>query len=158
MNTLVNKMNERFKTPCAVMLMLTKKTETGEEILLQKRQNTGFADGFYDLSASGHVEDNESMETAMCREAKEELNIDINPEDLEFICLIHKNLGRGIYVNVYFKVTKWNGEPIINEPHKNAEIKWFNINELPKNLINDRIEAIHNYKENIKYCEYGWKL
>ena len=34
-------MNERFKTPCAVMLMLMRKSEKGEEILLQKRQNTG---------------------------------------------------------------------------------------------------------------------
>ncbi len=150
-------MSERFRVPCAVMLMLMRETKTCEEILLQKRQNTGFADGFYDFSASGHVEDNESMKVAMCREAKEELNIDINQEDLEFICLIHKNISRGIYVNVYFKAIKWSGTPIINEPNKNAEIKWFNIKDLPENLINDRIEAIHNYKSNIKYCEYGWK-
>lgn len=151
-------MTARFKTPSAVMLMLIRKTNTGEEILLQKRQNTGFADGFYDFSASGHVEDNESMKVAMCREAKEELNIIINPEDLEFVCLIHKNLGNGIYVNIYFKTTKWIGEPIINEPYKNEEIKWFSINDLPENLINDRIEAIKNYKKAIKYCEYGWDL
>ena len=100
-------MKERFKTPSAVMLMLIRENNNQEEILLQKRQNTGFADGMYDFAASGHVEDNESMSEAMIREAKEELNIIINPRDLEFITLIHKNIGNGIYVNLYFKTTKW---------------------------------------------------
>ena len=66
-------MKERFKSLSAVMLLLTRKNENEEEILFQKRKNTGYCDGFYDLSASGHVDANESMKHAMCREAKEEL-------------------------------------------------------------------------------------
>lgn len=153
----VVKMKERFKTPSAVMLMLIREKDNQEEILLQKRQKTGFADGMYDFAASGHVEDNESMSEAMIREAKEELNIIINPRDLEFITLIHKNIGNGIYLNLYFKTTKWINEPVINEPFKNAEIKWFSLHNLPDNLVNDRKEAIKNYLENIKYSEYGWQ-
>ena len=139
------------------MELLIKETIDGEQILLQKRQNTGFADGYYDFSAAGHVEDNESMKKAMCREAKEELAIEIKEEDLEFVCLIHKNIGEGIYVNIYFKCVRWDFEPIINEPQKNAEIKWFKIDELPENIINDRKEAIVNYRQNIKYSQFGWK-
>lgn len=149
-------MSERFKSFSAVMLLLTRKSGNNEEILFQKRKNTGYCDGFYDLSASGHVDANESMKHAMCREAKEELNIDIKEEDLEFVCLIHKNSNGYIYYNGYFKANKWVGEPIINEPQKNEELKWININDLPSNVVDDRVAAIQNYKNNIKYSEYGW--
>ena len=149
-------MGERFKSLSAVMLLLTRKTDNNEEILFQKRKNTGYCDGYYDLSASGHVDDNESMKRAMCREAKEELGIDIKEEDLEFVCIIHINFNGRIDYNGYFKTDRWCGEPIINEPEKNEELKWFNINNLPSNIVNDRMIAIQNYKSNIKYSEYGW--
>lgn len=113
--------------------------------------------GFYDLSASGHVDANESMKHAMCREAYEELGIKIKEEDLEFVCMIHKNSNGHIYYNGYFKANNWIGNPVINEPDKNEELKWFNINKLPSNVVDDRVIAIQNYKSNIKYDEYGWK-
>jgi len=149
-------MKERFKNPSAVMLLLTRIQNSNEEILFQKRKNTGYCDGFYDLSASGHVDENESMKHAMCREAKEELGITINENDLEFVCLIHKNSEGCIYYNGYFKANKWIGEPHINEPEKNEELKWIPINELPTNIVNDRYIAIDNYKNGIKYSEFGW--
>lgn len=149
-------MSDRFMNPSAVMLLLTRIHDGNEEILFQKRKNTGYYDGFYDLSASGHVDANESMKHAMCREAKEELGITINENDLEFVCLIHKNSNGCIYYNGYFKVNNWIGEPYINEPEKNEELKWISINELPSNIVNDRYIAIENYKNGIKYSEFGW--
>ena len=79
-------MSDRFMNPSAVMLLLTRIHDGNEEIIFQKRKNTGYCDGFYDLSASGHVDANESMKHAMCREAKEELGITINENDLDFVC------------------------------------------------------------------------
>lgn len=39
-------MSDRFKNCSAVMLMLMRRNDEGkEEILLQKRQNTGYMDG-----------------------------------------------------------------------------------------------------------------
>lgn len=105
----------------------------------------------------GHVENMESMKMAVQREAKEELCIDIRIEDLEFISLIHKiNDYDKIYYNGYFKAKKWKGEPRIGEPDKNEEIKWFYIDKLPKNLVDDRKVAIQNYKNKIVYSEFGW--
>jgi hypothetical protein len=43
---------------------------------------------------------------------------------------------------------------IINK--KIEELKWFNINDLPANIVNDRVDAIKNYQNNIKYSEFGW--
>lgn len=150
-------MSERFKSLSAVGLILIRKNELGEEeVLFQERKNTGYCDGYYDLAATGHVENNESMKQAMCREAKEELNIEIDIKDLEFVCMIHKNTNGVIYYYGYFKAIKWAGTPIVNEPTKNEELKWFNINKLPTNVVDDRIIAIENYNKNIKYSEYGW--
>ena len=149
-------MKKRFENPSAVMLILSRMQNGSEEILFQKRKNTGYCDGYYDLSASGHVDANESMKHAMCREAKEELGITIDEDDLEFVCIIHKNSNGIIYYNGYFKANKWIEEPKINEPEKNEELKWFNINELPNNIVDDRYLAIENYKNGIKYSEYGW--
>lgn len=151
-------MKERYRTLSAVMLMLTRQREGSEEILLQKRKNTGYMDGYWDYSASGHVENMESMKMAIKREAKEELCVDIDINDLEFISLIHKINGKDtIYYNGYFKAKKWKGEPKIGEPDKNEEIKWFDIDRLPENLVDDRKQAIKNYKNKIPYSEFGWK-
>lgn len=149
-------MSERFKSLSAVMLLLTRKVNNDEEILFQKRVNTGYCDGFYDMAASGHVEANESMKHAMCREAKEELGIIIKEDDLEFVCMIHKNSEGCVYFNGYFKANKWIGEPSICEPEKNEELRWFKVNDLPSNIVDDRIVAIENYKNDVKYSEYGW--
>lgn len=147
---------ERFKNPSAVFLILTRIQDGNEEMLFQKRKNTGYCDDFYDMCASGHVDENESMKQAMCREAKEELGITIKEEDLEFVCIIHKNCKNVVYYNGYFKTKAWIGEPTIKEPEKNEELKWININKLPNNVIDDRIVAIENYKKGIKYSEFGW--
>ena len=149
---------ERFLTRSAVILMLIRNTENGEEILLQKRKNTGYMDGYYDLSASGHVERDEPMTKALIREAKEEIGIDINEEDIELATMMHTNTPETkiIYYNGFFKVTKYNGEVKVNEPTKCEEVRWFNLNELPKNILQDILQAIKNYMDNIKYSEYGW--
>ncbi len=150
-------MKERYRTLSAVMLMLIREKNGVEEILLQKRKNTGYMDGYWDYSASGHVENMESMKMAMKREAKEELLIDIDIKDLEFVSLVHKINGKDtIYYNGYFKTTKWKNEPKIGEPEKNEEIKWFDIHHLPENLVDDRKEAIYNYIHKIPYSEFGW--
>ena len=151
-------MKERYKTLSAVMLMLIRENNGTEEILLQKRKNTGYMDGHWDCSASGHVENMESMKMAMQREAKEELCIDIDVHDLEFVSLIHKINGVDtIYYNGYFKAKKWKGEPKIGEPNKNEEIRWFDIHNLPDNLVDDRKDAIKNYIQKIPYSEFGWE-
>ena len=151
-------MKERYRTLSVVGLMLIRQKNRKEEILLQKRKNTGYMDGYWDFSATGHVEDMESMKMAIKREAKEEICIDIDINDLEFITLIHKVSDINIiYYNGYFKAKKWKGEPKIGEPNKNEEIKWFDIHNLPDNLVDDRKEAINNYIQKISYSEFGWE-
>lgn len=152
-------MSEKFKTLSAAMLLLSRINDKGEEeILLQKRKNTGWMDGYWDFSASGHVEENEPMKMTAIREAKEELGIEVKIEDVEFMSMLHTytpNTGQ-IYYNGHFKIAKWKDEPSVNEPNKCEEIRWFKIQNLPENIIESRKLAIENYQNHIPYDEYGW--
>lgn len=76
---------ERFKLKSAVYLII----RDNDKVLLSLRQNTGWKDGNYSLVA-GHVDGGESALEAMCREAKEEAGITIQPDDLVFTHVMHR--------------------------------------------------------------------
>ena len=157
MDNLIDNAAGRFRTIAAVLVLLTRETEGGTEYLLQKRQNTGFADGMWDFSASGHVEKNEPMTTTVCREAKEEINVDASPKDVEFMGLVHSfGDGEPRFLGC-FRINKYSGEITIGEPGKVAELKWFNENDLPDNIIDSRREALERFrKDGVFYQELGW--
>ena len=85
-------MKEKFLS--AVHLILIK----DDKILLQKRKGSKLWPGYYALPA-GHIDAGETQYDALVREAKEELDIIINPEDIinDYIVLrrnyfeIHEN-------------------------------------------------------------------
>lgn len=146
---------ERFLTPSAVYAGILK----DKQVLLQKRKNTGYRDGYYDFAASGHVENSETLLEAVIREAKEELGIDVKEKDIKFMTLVHRKdpIFGTIYYDTYFLIQNFTGELIVKEPDKCEELKWFDIDKLPGNLIPDRRFAWDNYIEGVPYGEYGWK-
>ena len=155
----MNNTDKRFKTIAAALILLTRRNAKGNmEYLLQKRQNTGFADGMWDFSASGHVEKDEPMIRTVCREAKEEIGIDVNPEKIEFMGLIHE-FGNDRVPRFLgcFRISDYSGEVKIGEPEKIAELKWFDEGELPENIISSRKVALDYFKgEEVFYKELGW--
>lgn len=126
------KNKQRFKIIPAVYLVLRK----DDKVLLSKRYNTGYQDGMYSLIA-GHLEGRELCTEAIIREAKEEANIIINNEDLKFIHALHRlNInGDSERMDFYFEANKWHGEIRNLEPEKCSELTWFNINNLPINIL-----------------------
>jgi 8-oxo-dGTP diphosphatase len=77
---IINNMKLRNKAIPAVYLLLEKEGK----ILVACRANTGYLDGHYQVPA-GHVEESELPTEALIREAKEEIGIDLKPNDLEFV-------------------------------------------------------------------------
>lgn len=148
-------MKGRHMTRSAVMLILLRDCEHGRQVLLQRRQNTGYADGMWDFAATGHVDAGESMTMAVRREAMEELGIDIPPGSLEFATITHRNVGDAYY-NGFFTATGYIGRPRIMEPHKCSGLEWFCLDALPDNFIEDRRRALMNYLAGISYSEEGW--
>lgn len=149
---------EIYKTPSAVILLLLRKVGGKTQVLLQRRRNTGFADGLWDFSCAGKVEIDETMTAAAVREAEEELGVTVTADDLRFAVLVHKcdkpcNL---VYYNAYFICTDFTGEPRVCETGKCSEIKWFDLDALPEDLIDDRKCALKAYLSGVHYIEYGW--
>ena len=144
-------MKERFKQKVTVGLILINKQR---EVLLQKRCNTGYMDGMYALVA-GHLEANESMVSGIIRETKEEIGIELNKEDVSFVCLIRSGNDNDC-INTYFKCENFNGVVINEEIEKCSELKWFSINNLPENIILNDKRAIDNMINNIVLDEYNF--
>ena len=144
---------EHFKTISAVLVVLIK----DGKVLLQKRKGTGFADGMWDFSTSGHVEEGESMSDAVKRETREEIGVDT--ENADFVGLMHSLGEDGVprYLGV-FTVTDYDGEPKICEPDKCSELKWFSLDTLPDNVIESRKKALESFVVGSeRYLEMGWE-
>jgi 8-oxo-dGTP diphosphatase len=141
---------ERFRAPLAVFIIFQKE----DQIWLQRRANTGYRDGEYDVP-SGHVEVGEAMSAAAVREAKEETGIDVLASDLVVKHVMYNNID-STYINVFFLATKWGGEPSNAEPDKCDDARWFRIDELPQPIVPHVGLALKRIQENVFYSEEGW--
>ena len=141
-------MEERYCCKLVTDLMLTREKDGKKEVLLSLRKNTGYRDGEYELPG-GHVDEGEDLMSAMVREAKEELLIDIKEENLKIAHILHHYTGD----RVNFILTKnvYEGIPSIGEPDKCEKLEWFNINDLPKNTMNKIKKSIEEINSNIFY-------
>jgi 8-oxo-dGTP diphosphatase len=140
----------RFKLITAVYLILV---EDGK-ILLQRRQNTGYADGNYSLPA-GHLEDNESITQALVREMKEEIDLDLKAEDTELVHTMHRR-ENDIRIDLFFTTKKYQGEPKNAEPEKCDDLSWFSLDNLPENTVPYVKQAIESYLAKEIFSERGW--
>jgi len=145
-------MSEHFKAFSAIFPFVFRTRDEKTEILLHRRQNTGYQDGKWDIAASGHVDEGETAKSAVIRECKEELGIDVKAEDLTFALLSHR-LSERTYYDIYFAVNKYVGMPGIMEVEKCSELKWFDIDDLPIDMIECRRAAVQAYKNNDYYNE-----
>ncbi len=125
------------------------------KILLLRRFNTGWMDGYYSLVA-GHLDGNESVTEAMKREAKEEALIDIDELDLIPATVLHRKCPDVEYIDFFFVITKWQGEISIGEPEKCDLLDWYSIDDLPEKTLPYIKEAILNYKEKRAFSGSGW--
>ena len=146
-------MNEPFKSFSAVFPVVIKNNETEPQILLHRRQNTGYQDGKWDIAGSGHVDEGETAQVAVIRECKEELGIDVKLSDVTFIHLSHRLSKDRTYYDIYFLINAYDGIPQIMEPNKCSELEWFSINNLPDDIIECRRQDIQNYLQRIHYSE-----
>ena len=112
------------------------------KILLQKRKGSKLWPGYYALPA-GHIDEGETQYDALVREAKEELGIEINPNDIiNNYVVLRRNFfeidGKILepYIDYYFEIKKYNGVPKIIEEDKCDELIWADVNNLPEPFIN----------------------
>lgn len=137
----------KFKLPAVVLLILIK----DDQVLLMRRQNTGWLDGNYDLVA-GHIDGHETLSAAICREAYEEVGITVETDDVGFVHLLHY-VGTTEYMYVFFAADKWAGTPSIKEPGKCDDLRWFSLSELPNNIATVTKDVLAKYQKGKHYTE-----
>ncbi|HYD35493.1 MAG TPA: NUDIX domain-containing protein [Vitreimonas sp.] len=140
----------RFTLITAVHLFLVK----GDQVLLARRYQTGYEDGKYSVPA-GHVDGNETITTALVREAAEEIGIVISPQNIEFAHVMHRITDRES-VDFFFWCRDWHGEPKIGEPEKCDELRWVSLSGLPSNTIPYIKNALEMALTQTPYSELGW--
>lgn len=122
-----------------------------KQVLLQKRSaNKRFNPNKWALCA-GHVDANESLETAALREIKEEVGLDISIDNLQSFAEREFTISDSNSHITYFYYTKSNKEEsdFIIQKEELSEVKWFDID-----TIIDMINSSDNptvFKENRIY-------
>ena len=144
---------DRFKLVPAVYLILINENN---EVLLHQRKNSGYMDGMYSMVA-GHLDGGEPARIGMIREAKEEAGIDIEPEDLQVTCTMHRMSTDSERVDFFMVCRKWRGEVCNTEPHKCSDLRFFPVDKLPENTIPYVKQAIYNSFNGITFCEVDWE-
>lgn len=129
-------MKELFKS--AVHMIITK----DNKILLQKRKGSKLWPGYYALPA-GHIDKGENQYDALIREAKEELDIEIDKKDISnSYVVLRRNYfeidGSKLepYIDYYFEINNYKGIPKIVEDDKCDELIWSDKDDLPEPFIN----------------------
>jgi len=91
--------------------------EKDGHIFVGRRQNTGYHDGLLNLPA-GHIDPAETPREAIVRECKEEIGVDIDPEDLEFLHIQYNRnrQEKSDRTHYYFKLVTDSLEPVNTEP------------------------------------------
>ena len=140
----------RARFPATVHLFFFR----GRQILLLRRYNTGYRDGEYSVPA-GHLDGDETVRAAALREAAEEVAVRIEPDDLLFSSVMHRNEGDE-RVDFFVEVRLWQGERVNNEPQKCDELLWVDSHALPQNIIPYVRRAIENHQNGVHFDEFGW--
>ena len=143
-------MEERYQSMIVADLLLKRINETNgkEEILLALRKNTGYNDGEYELPG-GHVDAGEDVMNAMIREAKEELNIELERESLKIEHILHHYKGNRL--KFVISADRYCGELKIGEPDKCEKLEWFNIEQLPENMDKKAKKVLKEIKNGVFY-------
>ncbi|MDQ0221784.1 NUDIX domain-containing protein [Streptococcus moroccensis] len=142
-----------FKLYAAVFPII--QNEQGQ-LLLHQRQNTGYMDGYWDLAGTGHIDPGETATEAVVRECQEELGIQVNADSLQLVHTVHRTgqEDQFPYIYLYFTVSRYSGKPKVMEAFKNAGLAWFNLEQLPDQMIEDRKIAIQKAMAGITYQEW----
>jgi len=145
-----NVKTDRFKLVSAVHIFLIR----DGKVLLLRRFNTGYEDGNYSVVA-GHLNGDEEVKAAAIREAREEVGIQIAPQDLQVVGVMHRK-SNDERVDFFLTATAWLGEVTNVEPDKCDRLAWVDVQDLPQNVIPYVRRALDNYRRGQWFDSFVW--
>jgi 8-oxo-dGTP pyrophosphatase MutT (NUDIX family) len=122
--------------------------------LLLRRYRTGYQDGNYGVVA-GHLDGGERIRVAAAREAREEVGVEIASDDLEVIGVMHR-LSDDERIDFFLTARSWSGRIINMEPDRCDRLAWFDLDDLPENVIPYVRRALDNYRHGRWFDSFGW--
>jgi 8-oxo-dGTP pyrophosphatase MutT (NUDIX family) len=124
------------------------------------RENTKWMNGRYGLPA-GKVDPDESATAAAIREAKEEVGVDIKPENLQHRLTVFRTTSIESeptpWMDILFEAVKWEGELYNAEPNVHSELSWLDPDNLPENVTPYVPFFLDQIKAGSRYAEHGWE-
>jgi len=146
---------KRFKVKIGVALVLI----VDQKVLLQRRSNTGIDDGVYVLPMGGLEEGESPLETVI-REAQEETNIILRPENVQLsLTMFRKHAlrdGYSFYQNdLFFQASHYENKIKNLEPHKADDLRFFDVANLPKNVAPFVSHALNCIFLGQRYSDFG---
>lgn len=150
------KEKKRFKLKVGILLFLVQ----NESILLLRRFQTGIDDGMYVVPMGGH-DGKETLTQALIREAEEEANVILKPENLHVCHVMHRlhPMPEGLsfeQIDVFFKAHAYDGTIENKEPHKCDELQFYPMDHLPENTAPFIRHAIQCMRNGQSFSEFGW--
>ncbi len=133
------------------------------EVLLQKRSlKKDTSGGLWDISAAGHVSAGQTSIEGAIRETREELGVDILPEDLQFICTA-KTEGKPRQ-NPQFHNREFQDSYLVRrdldiskltlQASEVDEVKWVDIHEFKKWTLEERSDLVRHPEVYKKLFEF----
>ena len=123
------------------------------QVLLLKRKNTNYMDGFYGLPA-GKVEANETPLQALIRESYEELDIQVKPQWVASPVIGYREEEKIDFIDFVFPIKKYLGTIKNKEPHKCEDLRFFNLKNLPPQHVPLVPFFLEKVIKGVSYCEY----
>ncbi|MFJ7902355.1 NUDIX domain-containing protein [Streptomyces sp. NPDC096198] len=129
----------------------------GDKILLSQR---GGPYGYGRWHApSGKLDQGESVRFGAARELREETGVEVDPECLRLVHVVHHKQSVDVErIGMFFEATEWQGEPENREPTKCLGLAWFSVHELPEDIIEYPAAGLYGYlKSEGTLTEHGWQ-
>jgi 8-oxo-dGTP diphosphatase len=136
--------------PVTVHIMV----ERESRVLLLRRSNTGYRDGWLSLPA-GHLDGDEELCAAAARELWEETGLEVETRHLVPVQVMHRRDGRES-VDFFVATSGLSSEPVNREPHKCSELIWCSLSDLPADVIPYIRRAVENHRARRAFDSYGW--
>lgn len=110
------------------------------QLLIQKRSPTKESNpNLWDVSVAGHISTGESPALSAVREIKEEIGVDIDQADLQYLFTTteQKVLNNGTYFDnefhhIFFLKQDVDIQKLVLQPEEVVQVKWMSIDDLEK--------------------------
>ena len=128
---------------------------SGNSVLLVRRCNASYGNCQYSL-VGGKIEPGESGILALIREVKEEVDITLTENDLEFVHALNRRGSESDFIALCFKADIAGMSFKNMEPEKHDDVQLFPLDSLPANILPAHKQIIEAIAKKQLYSEHGW--